>query len=204
MTASLVRDGDLIFGDADLQHLLQHPDDPAPTVILQETRRGVTYSKPLLYPLISAPLFAVMGESGLVATNTLVLALALGVAWVYLRRLATASKAFWTLSTFVFASVVLVYLGWKMSDLALLSLTLVALVLALGGRRLQIDGADVKLPFGSHGAAVLGGLILGATVTMRFTTAALAAAVVIALLLDRRWRRGLLVGTLGLIRVPGD
>ena len=198
MTASLARDGDLVFADTDLQHLLQHPDDPAPTVILQKTQLGVTYSKPLLYPLLAAPLYAVMGESGLVATNFLALAVALGLAWGYLRRLAKAGGATWTLFAFVGASVVLVYLGWKMSDLALLSLTLAGLILALGGRRLQIDGDDVTMPFGSLGAAVIGGLILGAAVSMRFTTAALVAAATMALLLDKRWRRGLVVGVLGI------
>jgi hypothetical protein len=198
MTASLVRDGDLVFDDADLQHLSEHPDDPAPTVILQKTRRGVTYSKPLLYPWMSAPLYAVMGETGLVATNMLSLTVALVLAWIYLRRLASSSNALATLLTFALASVVLVYLGWKMSDLALLSLTLSGLVLALGGRRLQIDGHDVTMPFGSLGSAILGGLLLGGAVSMRFTTAALAAAAAMALLLDRRWRRGLVVGVLSL------
>ena len=206
MTASLVRDGDLVFDDSDLQRLLQHPDDPAPTVILQETRAGVTYSKPLLYPLLSVPLFAVMGEPGMVATNILILAAALVLAWVHLRRLASTNNAFWTLFSFAGASVVWVYIGWKMSDLALLSLTLAGLVLALGGRSLQIDGDHLKMPFGSLGSAILGGLFLGAAVSMRFTTAALAAAAVVALVLDRRWRRAFVVGLLsvtGFLAVSG-
>ena len=206
MTASLVRDGDLVFDDSDLERILQQPGDAAPTLILQQTYRGITYSKPLLYPLISAPLYAVMGEPGLVATNALALAVALIIAWIHLRRLASASDALWTLCTFLFASVVLVYLGWKMSDLVLLSSTLAGLVLALGGRRLQIDGKDVTMPFSSHGAAIIGGLVLGAAVSIRFTTGALAAAAAVALLLDRRWRRGLVVGVLsvtGFLAVSG-
>lgn len=199
MTASLVGDGDLVFDDADLERLVQHPDDPAPTVILQQTDRGITYSKPLLYPLLAAPLFAVLGESGMVATNILALAAALILAWIYLRRLAGATEALWTLFTFVLASVVLAYLGWKMSDLVLLSLTLAGLLLALGGRRAQIEDRPVMLPLGGIGAAILGGLILGMTVSMRFTTAALVAAVTVALFLDKRGRRGMVVGVLSVV-----
>ena len=194
MTASLAHDGDLAFDDSDAQFLLDHPDDPSPTVILQQTHRGITYSKPVLYALISAPLFKIMGEAGLVATNALVLAMALVLAWIHLRRLADVDQTIWTLCTFAGASVVLVYIGWKMSDLVLLSLTLSGLVLSLGGRRREVEAQTLIMPFGSQSAAILGGLVLGASASMRFTTAALAAAAAVALVLDRRWRRGLVVG----------
>jgi hypothetical protein len=193
MTASLIRDGDLLFSEADLERARARQPGPGVTVILQQTTLGITYSKPLLYPLLSAPLFALLGESGLVATNALWLALALVVAWKYLRTLGAPGDAFWTLATFVACSVLPAYLGWKMSDLLQAALALVGLILTVGVLRAR-DRA-----FGSPLAAITGGMLLGLAVSMRFTAAAVAAAAIVALLICSRWQRALAVGLAVLI-----
>ena len=197
MSASLVRDGDLIFGDPDNEWLTLRQPGPPVTVILQQTPKGITYSKPILYPLLSAPLYAIFDEPGMIITQALALLGALALAWVYLRRLSGSSKALWLLSTFVLGSVVLVYVGWKMSDSMLFSLTLVGLLLALGGRRIRHGEDWITMPFGSLPAAIVGGLLLGAGVSMRFPGASMVAASVLALIVDRRWRRGLVVAVMG-------
>ena len=203
MTASLARDADLEFGETDAAWVNLRQPGPPVTVILQQTGRGVTYSKPILYPALSAPLYAALGEPGMVATQTATLLVALLLAWIFLRRLANGTRALWTLSTFIFCSVVLVYVSWKMSDLMLFSLTLAGLLLAMGGREIDADGRLVTLPFGSWPAAIVGGLLLGGTVSMRFTTAAIVAGAVLALVADLRWRRALVVGVMSLTAFLG-
>jgi hypothetical protein len=198
MTASLVRDADLQFGESDLEWLSQRELDSPVTVILQQTLRGITYSKPIFYPLVSAPLFALLGERGIVATQSALLTVALALAWVFLRALSSPGRATATLATFVLCSVVLVYVSWKMSDLLLFSLTLAGLLLALGGRDRESSRGSASLPFGSGTAAIAGGLLLGATVAMRYTTAAIVAGAVLGLLLDTRWRRAVVVGVMSL------
>ena len=193
MTASLVRDGDLEFGDPDDEWATHRQPDSPVTVILQETRKGITYSKPVLYPLLSAPLFAIFDEAGMIATQTLLLIASLLLAWLVLRQLSGSRGALWILLTLVVGSVVLVYVGWKMSDLMLFSLTLAGLLLALGGRRLQLGETHLTMPLGSLPAAILGGLLLGGATSMRFTAASIVAGAVLALLVDRRWRRSLVV-----------
>ena len=55
MTESLVHDGDLSFTEADRERLSGYPQASRRTVILQRTDRGVSFSKPVLYPLLAAP-----------------------------------------------------------------------------------------------------------------------------------------------------
>ena len=198
MTASLVHDGDLIFDEGDLQRLEERQAGPTPAVILQRTDRGITYSKPILYPLMAAPLFSLFGEAGMLATNGVLLGLALLLAWLYLRRLGSAPHSFWTLATAVFCSVLLPYLGWMMSDLAQAAMVLAGLSLALRGLPLPVE---VQFEEDRHRlilAPAIGGFLLGAAVSMRFSTAALAAAPVLIAVIYRRYRHSMVVAALTL------
>ena len=197
MTASLVHDGDLIFDAGDLERLEQRQPGPPPAVILQQTERGITYSKPILYPLMAAPLYSLFGETGILATNAVLLGCALVLAWIYLRRLGSASHTFWTLSSAVGCSVLLPYLGWKMSDLAQAAMVLAGLSLALEG--LPLDEPRDRVRAHPLLAPAIGGFLLGAAVSMRFSTAALAAAPVLVALLYRRFRRSVAVAALALV-----
>lgn len=193
MAASLVRDGDLAFTESDLAWLQARQPQPPLTLILQQTERGITYSKPVVYPLLSAPLFALLGEWGLIVTNLVCLGAAGIASWGYLRRLGPPPQALWTLVTFLLCSVLPAYVGWKMSDSMLASLSLLGLVLVLARRSAAAPGADGRGWLESRLAALVGSLALGAAVASRFPTAALVAAAVLALVLDGRLRRALLV-----------
>ncbi len=199
MTSSLAIDADLTFDEGDLQRLQDRQDGPPPAVILQRTDRGVTFSKPILYPLMATPLFWLFGEAGMLATNALLLGIALLVAWIHLRRLGSAAHTFWTLATFLGCSALLPYLGWRMSDLAQAAMVLAGLVLALEG----LPIADKALPAMILGRPLLsptvGGLLLGAAVSMRFSTAALVAAPVLIAFLHRRYRHSMVVAALALV-----
>ena len=197
MTASLAHDGDLIFDAGDLRRLEDRQTGPPPAVILQQTEQGVTFSKPILYPLIATPLYWLFGETGMLATNALLLSCSLVLAWFYLRRFGSAAHSFWTLATAVCCSVLLPYLGWMMSDLAQAAMVLAGLTLSLEGippiaRQEEIRSRALLSP-------ALGGLILGAAVSMRFSTAALAVAPLLVALLYRRFRHLLVVGVLALV-----
>ncbi len=198
MASSLVHDGDLIFDEGDLQRLEERQVGPTPAVILQSTERGITYSKPILYPLMAAPLFSLFGEAGMLATNGVLLGLALLLAWLYLQRLGSAPHSFWTLATAVFCSVLLPFLGWMMSDLAQAAMVLAGLSLALRGLPLPVE---VQFEEDRHRpilAPAIGGFLLGAAVSMRFSTAALAAAPVLIAVLYRRYRHSMVVAALTL------
>ena len=97
MTASLAHDGDLIFDERDLERLEERAPGPTPAVILQRTEKGITFSKPVLYPILTTPLYSLLGDSGMVATNAGLLTIALVLFWRRLRRLGPPSRAFWTL-----------------------------------------------------------------------------------------------------------
>ncbi len=185
MTASLVRDHDLAFDEPDRAWATTRVPGPPVTVILQQTDGGIFYSKPILYPLLAAPFYWFFGEWGLVATNLFFLGLALALTWRHLRRLGHATDALWVLATFVFCSALLPYVGWKMSDLVQAAVTLAGLVVVLG----PIQQRKVLQ---SDSATVLGGVLLGMAVSMRYPTAALVAAVIAALLLHRKLRKAAL------------
>jgi hypothetical protein len=196
MTASLAHDGDLVFDDDDLRRLEDRQAGPPPAVILQQTERGVTFSKPILYPLLATPLYWLFGETGILATNALLLSCSLILAWVYLRRFGSAAHSFWTLATVVCCSVLLPYLGWMMSDLVQAAMVLAGLALSLEGmppaaRQEEIRSRALLSP-------ALGGLLLGAAVSMRFSTAALAVAPLIVALLYKKFRHLMVVGALAL------
>ncbi len=192
MTASLARDGDLEFSVADREWALKRPQGPPATVILQRVGDRITYSKPVLYPLLALPFYALLGASGLIALN---LALALGglwLAWLFLRRMGPPPQAALTLVTFAACSVLPFYLGWRMSDVAQVALALAGLVLAAGALRAPAGRRPLWL-------AAAGGLLLGLVASMRFPGAALAAAPVAGGLWAWRPRRALAIGLAALL-----
>jgi len=198
MATSLVHDGDLIFDEGDLQRLEERQAGPTPAIILQSTDRGITYSKPILYPLMAAPLVSLFGEPGMLATNAVLLVLALLLAWLHLRRLGSAAHSFWTLATTLFCSVLLPYLVWKMSDLAQAALVLAGLSLALRGLPLAAEDPSENDRHRPLLSPAIGGFLLGAAVSMRFSTAALAAAPVLIAVIYRRYRHSVVIAALAL------
>jgi hypothetical protein len=201
MTASLARDGDLSFDASDLAWVRSREPAPPVTVILQQADGRITYSKPILYPLVAAPFFIFFGETGLLVVNLLALAGAVFVAWRYLRQMGPTGHAAWLLAAVICCSVMLPYIGWKMSDLLQSALVLTALILTLG--ELQIESApqrpDRPALLRSRLAWILGALLLGVVCSSRFTTAALVVAVVLGQLSHRRWRRAAGIALLSML-----
>ena len=170
MTASLARDGDLVFDERDLEWAMARPGGPPATLILQRVASGVSYSKPVVYPLLALPVYALLGDAGLVATNVLLAVAALLVGWLYLRRLGPATRAALTLLTFAVCGVLPFYLGWRMSDVAQIAFGLAGLALVASALRAPPGRRSLL------GAA--GGLLLGLLAAMRLPGLALAAAAV--------------------------
>ncbi len=199
MASSLVHDGDLIFDEGDLQRLEERQVGPTPAVILQSTERGITYSKPILYPLMAAPLFSLFGEAGMLATNGVLLGLALLLAWLYLRRLGSAAHSFWTLAT----------VGVLQRPAALSRMEDERPRPGRDGSgrpepRPQ-GAADCRRRSSSKRTGIdpyclrpSEASCLGAAVSMRFSTAALAAAPVLIAVLYRRYRHSMVVAALTL------
>ena len=169
MTASLARDGDLAFGEADREWALTRRNGTPATLILQRVDTGVSYSKPVVYALVAVPFYGLFGEAGLVVLNVLLTAAALVPAWLFLRRLGPARRAALTLLTFVACGVLPFYLGWRMSDA-------VQAAFSLGGLALVVVGLRAASGRRSLAAVAVGALLLGLLAAMRFPGLALMAA----------------------------
>jgi hypothetical protein len=190
MVESLVEDHDLRFADADRERVQAATERGRQEVILQRDDDGkVYYSKPIVYPLLAAPAYAVAGQPGLALFNALTLLATLWLAWRYLRRLAArdgadSGLAELTLVTFVGAAVVLPYVFWRMGDLLQWCCALAGLILALERPRLEPERADRV-----GGREALGMALLALLVLLRISNGLVAVVPIAAALLARRWRR---------------
>lgn len=199
MAESLALDGDLVFDEADLERIEAATRPGRRGVILQTTDR-IAYSKPALYPLLAAPWYRLGRELGMVLFNVSALALALLLAYRYLRRVdPRPGRAAWTLVTFAGTGVLLSYTVWTMSDSLQASMTLAGLVLCLAALRATPDGAGDRLErlLDSRWAPLAGAVLLGAVVAMRYPNGLIAVAPLVALALSGRPRRAL-IAALGL------
>ncbi len=199
MAASLARDFDLRFTAADRTWAESHAAGPV-TVILERTGHGIGYSKPVLYPLLAAPLVALAGEWGMALFNLLVLLAALALARGYLARLGTSGEARDTLLTFVATGIVLPYVAWRMSETLQVALALGGLVLAnaaLGRRGPGLAAGASGSPGPGRMARLLahpdsdllGGALLGGLISLREPNALVALVPVAGALMARDLRR---------------
>ena len=199
MTASLARDGDLLFTEEDKKRLADGDLPGAGTVILQRTARGISYSKPVLPSLLAAPVTVVVGDLGLVGVNALALCAAFWLLYGYLRRLGPRGRALLTLVTFAAAGVLLPYLLWRTSDVLQASLALVGTVLIVGNLGKNEEGAQSVLD--RSWSPWLGALLLGLLISLRPPNLILALAPLAAVALQRSWRRALALSLVVLIAV---
>ncbi len=195
MIESLVRDGDLVFDDADLERAERETVAGRRVVKLQLAGGQPTYSKPVIYPLLAALPYALLGSAGLVGLNAVALAAACWLAWLCVRERSSGRPVALTLATFAGTGVLLAYVAWTMSDSLQASLALAGMALCLSrpGRR---GGAGIP-------EAVLGAALLGLAAVMRYPNLILAVAVVAALLAMRRVGRAGLVAAAVTVSVAG-
>ncbi|MGB6001368.1 MAG: hypothetical protein WBI00_12855, partial [Thermoanaerobaculia bacterium] len=188
MAQSVSRDGDLMFDTADRERLERAAGAGRQTVILQQTGKGISYSKPILYPLLVAPFHRLLGDLGLVLFNALAMGAALALAWGVLRRQASSEEAWLTLWTFFGAGVLPAYLVWKMPDLFQVALATAGLSLALA----TVRGAPLTTPdlidrlLANRWAPVVGGGLLGLLAALRYPNLLIALAPIAALAISRR------------------
>ncbi|MEL7060255.1 MAG: hypothetical protein AAGN46_09555, partial [Acidobacteriota bacterium] len=153
-------------------------------------------SKPVVLPLLAAPLEPLFGAWGIAVLNVAAFGVAGWLAFGMLRRRLGARAAAWTLVTFAGAATVLPYALWRMADALQLALALAGLSLCFGGAssKSEDSGGDGSPPgrvdrvLTSRLAAPLGACLLGLLVPMRVNNAVIAAVPVLAALLDRRGR----------------
>ncbi len=193
MAASLARDGDLVFAEADRAWAEERVPGAGVTLILQRTDSGLTYSKPVAHALLAAPLFALFGETGLVVLNTALAAVALLLAGRLLRRRGDDELGALTTLSFFGCAALLPYLLWRVSDLPQFSLTLIGLILACGELRRPGRSATAERLW----AAAAGGAALGLVASMRLPNAALVMAAAAACWLVGRPKRALAVAAAG-------
>jgi hypothetical protein len=193
MSASLALDGDLAFSASDRERLEQSPRGGRRAVILQKASDEVSFSKPVIYPLLAAPWFRLFGEFGLVLLNAFGLTCALAIAWAFVRRRVGRSAVGPAVVAFAGVGVLLPYVVWTMSDSLQASLVLGGAALSLGGSGRRLDDGRMSRLFSSPWSAAIGGLLLGLAAAMRYPNALLAAAPAAALFMNRRRSRAVLV-----------
>ncbi len=200
MMASLTEDGDLWFEDADLARIETAKGGRA-HLILERCGDRIAYSKPIFFALIAAPFYALLGESGPILLNALVLAFALALAFAYLRRWGDNAAAALVTVTFAGGAVMIPYVAWRMTDTFQTALAVTGLVLCFARYRGSLPARPRALDrlIVWRGAPLLGALLLGLTVNMRVSNGVLVAAAVVAELVQRRPRRALLLGSAALV-----
>ena len=169
MALSLVHDRDLRFELRDVQRLgVEFPYLTTKNLILA-TRDGwqtALYGKPYLVSLVAAPLTALFGAGGFVATNMALLLLAVWLGALYLRQFNPDSLALVYSAGFFLLSNAFAYVFWLHTEILCIASVTVCLYLAFTGGaappprgrwaalRSRIWSAETR-PFFS-GAAIIG------------------------------------------------
>jgi hypothetical protein len=191
MAASLARDGDLRFEAADAAWARAR-SAPPPGLILQQTAAGVSYSKPVLAPLLAAPWVALAGEGGIVLWHALALGAAFALARAALARRAGGARARETLLLFGLGSIVAPHVAWKTTEALQVALATAGLALALGGE-LPGDGSVSarRTLFARPSLRLAGAALLGLLGALREPNLLVAAVPAGAALAARDLRRAL-------------
>ncbi len=200
MMESLAADGDLRFDDRDL-HRTKAAEGGRTHLILQRNEDNVFYSKPVLYAIVAAPFFALLGAHGPILLNALALGLALAFTFAYLRRFGDGGTAALVLVTFVCGAVIVPYVAWRMTDLFQTTLALAGLTLCFSGirpsgmrfsgMRLDANGQPswINRCISWRHAPLLGIVLLAATTSMRPSNGVLVAAPILAAIFQRQLKR---------------
>ncbi len=187
MAESLVEDFDLEFDERDERRVAGASAPGRRTVILQRTSAGISYSKPLLPALLTAPFFAALEDVGLIVANAVMLTLALILLWVYLGRFGGGGATALTVATIAASGALLPYVMWKSSDILQASLAMAGMTLVLGSFR-DSHSKDV---LDSRWAPWAGMVLLGLLVALRPPYVLIGLIAPLAAVLRSEWRRAL-------------
>ncbi len=203
MAASVALDGDLRFGDDDLERVLAAEAGGRKAVILQRADGEVSYSKPPLFAIVAAPFYRLAGDAGVVILNLLALAAAAVLVWGFARRLGPELPAGWTVLTFLGAGALVPYLVYRTSDLLQAALAIAGAVLAVAGARPPAGDPQprnrLQRWLDARWAPWVGGVLLGALGVTRYPNFMVAIGIVGALLLTARWKRAIAVAAGALV-----
>jgi hypothetical protein len=179
--ASLAWDFDLAYSRQDYDRFVAQWGVPPNGLVLQSRPGGdrLVYAKPPLYALILAPFVRVAPVRGPVVANALMLAAAVLLAALTLRRRLGGAAPYWT-AAFVFASTAFAYVFWGDADLFLLACTAAGFALVYWEDRRfvpgdepmpQIYGGEAEEPGDRSGASIArwcgAGALLGVAAVYR-------------------------------------
>ena len=194
MAESLALDGDLWFERHDQSRLEADPRPGRKAVILQRTEGRVAYSKPVLYPLLTAPFYRVLGEAGLILFNAICLLLALALLARWFARIWPQREILPMVGSFAALGLLVPYVPWRTSDTLQAVLAIAGLALCLWDLRSPLAGqATADGERGSRARLIVGAFCLGGLISLRLTNAPIAAIPAAALWLAGRRRRALWV-----------
>lgn len=219
MGQSLAKDGDLQYRREDLRRVQREfPSGPnglflkkgrsvtglhlthnAPFVVIDgevesDSAPRFFYGKSFVYPLFAAPFVFLFGTNGFLVFNTLLLALAFFVAYMFLSARSGVLSALLLASAFVFATVVPVYWAWiapELFNFAVIALAYFCWLYkqvspdtpARGWRWLRSPASDV-----------LAAMLLGIATFSKVTNVLLLLPMLGWWLARRDWRRAMLAG----------
>ncbi len=149
MAASLAADGDLHCDRADLDRLFaEFPFAGQLRLDLDRDDDGTTarFDRPLLYPLLAAPLVALWGANGAVALNGIFFLLALAFAWHRLRRISNDGVALLFGFGFFFFSTASVYLFRIQPQVMVMAMVTIAMALGWKDREAEECSDAEDLP----------------------------------------------------------
>jgi len=171
------------------------------------------YGKSFTYPLAAAPFIALFGTNGFLVLHAILLTLALGAAYAFLRARAPASVALAFSLVFFFASAAPVYFVWLTPELFNLCLTMCGLFLWAYKEvapPLELPPASPRESLArwtawaaerwsrwsrSPASTYAGVLLIGIATFSKPTNIVVAVPVILWPFLKRRWTHGLLTGT---------
>jgi hypothetical protein len=121
MASSLAKDGDFILGQRDAARWDKDGFEGVPVgaYVRRDDAGNMRYAKPVLFPMIAAPFFLVLGRPGLAILNGLLLGLCVVFPWLSLRRYTGSSVSFLIAFAFIGFSVIPAYAGWVTPDVFL-------------------------------------------------------------------------------------
>jgi hypothetical protein len=226
MALSIAYDGDLRFTATDLHRFeemfgtgptgifLQRPRDVHvtftagwPPVRITRTprssREGLAFGKPFVYPVVAAPFVRIGGLRGLLFLNLLLLSAMVWMAWTFAATRTSPVAAALVAVAFAFASILPIYAVWRTPEMLNSALVFGGYFLWLY-KQVASEPALTSRRWLAHPATdFVAAAFLGLATYSKPPNALLIAPVVLTMLVAKRWRHAIVVGTAFLLLSAG-